>query len=152
MREKENLLNDYENDLGFIFDPTSTEINTLYKSSTPLIPDTEFFSKIKNLETVLNDDEKAKKYRNAITKAVFKVLADLALKTAGKNPDIDKRAILPVAKDSRGKDKIIGLPGGDIAAFAGFASKKSRRYAFEYARLNTVTTLQLQNNGNSLYK
>ena len=141
---EENNLPEYANDLSFILNPTPNEVHTLYNSKESLLPNTIFFDKIDTLDTTLADVNKALKYKEVITKAVLKVISDLALGTAGKNQKITKRAILPVSITG---DKIIDLPGHDVAAFAGFASKKSKEYAFEYARLNTAMTLQLGSNG-----
>ena len=74
---------------------------------------------------------------NIFASTVFKVIADISLDTAGKNPKAINAAILPINEDK----EIIDLPGTEIQAFAGFASKPSKKYAFEYGRLSTLMAL-----------
>ncbi len=74
---------------------------------------------------------------NIFAATVFKVMADVSLDTAGKNPKAINAAILPINE----KKQIIHLPGTEIEAFAGFASKPSKKYAFEYGRFATLKAL-----------
>lgn len=131
-------LNSFKKDLSFLF---KTKENTASQFlSIDRLPNNLYLSTLSELNAELKDPEKAAKYNEIITRAVFKVLADLALGTAGKNQLIDKRVILPVTSDGK---NIVDLPGHHVAAFAGFASDKSKEYAFEYARLNAAMTLAI---------
>ncbi|GAA3623290.1 hypothetical protein GCM10022397_06260 [Flavivirga jejuensis] len=77
------------------------------------------------------------KSQNIFASTIFRVIADVSLNTAGKNPNAINAAILPIDSNNR----IIDLPGTDIEAFAGFASKESKEYAFEYGRYATLKAL-----------
>ncbi|WP_299431826.1 patatin-like phospholipase family protein [uncultured Aquimarina sp.] len=79
-----------------------------------------------------------KEDRNGFAQTVFKVIADFALNTDGKNENAYRAAILPVNKNLN----TIELPGSEIEAFGGFASLKARKYAFEFARLSTLLSLK----------
>ncbi len=74
---------------------------------------------------------------NLFAATVFKVIVEVSLNTAGKNPRAIKAAILPMDKNQN----IIDLPGTEIEAFAGFASEKSKNYSFQYGRLATLKAL-----------
>ncbi|WP_299113674.1 hypothetical protein [uncultured Winogradskyella sp.] len=74
---------------------------------------------------------------NLFAATVFKVIVEVSLNTAGKNPKAIKAAILPMDKNQN----IIDLPGTEIEAFAGFASEKSKNYSFQYGRLATLKAL-----------
>ncbi|MDH7445231.1 patatin-like phospholipase family protein [Aquimarina sp. 2201CG14-23] len=76
--------------------------------------------------------------RNGFAQTVFKVIADFALNTDGKNENAYRAAILPINKNL----DTIELPGSEIEAFGGFASLKARQYAFEFARLSTLLSLK----------
>ncbi len=76
--------------------------------------------------------------QNGFAQTVFKVIADFALNTDGKNENAFRAAILPINKNL----DTIELPGSEIEAFGGFASLKARKYAFEFARLSTLLSLK----------
>ncbi|SEL13832.1 Patatin-like phospholipase [Aquimarina amphilecti] len=76
--------------------------------------------------------------KNIFAQTVFKVIADFALNTDGKNENAYRAAILPINKNLN----TIELPGSEIEAFGGFASLKARKYAFEFARLSTLLSLK----------
>lgn len=116
------------------------------KKTSSKVSKTAFLNTITSLDKNIRESSHSED-KDSIARAVFKVVANLALQTAGKNNEIDKRAILPVALDLNNESKIIDLPGAEIEAFAGFASLNSKEYAFEYARLNTAKTLMLKNQG-----
>ncbi|WP_027393057.1 patatin-like phospholipase family protein [Aquimarina latercula] len=79
-----------------------------------------------------------KEDKNIFAQTVFKVIADFALNTDGKNENAYRAAILPINKNLN----TIELPGSEIEAFGGFASIKARKYAFEFARLSTLLSLK----------
>ncbi len=78
--------------------------------------------------------------KNIFAATVFKVITEVSLNTAGKNPCAINAAILPIDKDNN----IMDLPGTEIQAFAGFASLTSKKYAFQYARLATLKSLSAE--------
>ena len=75
--------------------------------------------------------------QNTFAQSVFKIIIDFALNTDGKNVAAERVAVIPISTDL----EVISLPGEEIQAFGGFASKASREYAFEYARLSTLLSL-----------
>ncbi len=75
---------------------------------------------------------------NVFAQTVFRMMADFSLKTVGKNERAEQLSILPVAPEVL---YTVKLPGSEVAAFAGFASLESRKYAFEYGRLSTLLSL-----------
>ncbi|MBW1294354.1 patatin-like phospholipase family protein [Aquimarina litoralis] len=91
----------------------------------------------KNLKLTEKEDQ------NAFAQTVFKVIADFALNTDGKNENAYRAAILPINKTLN----TIELPGSEIEAFGGFASPKARKYAFEFARLSTLLSLKESKGG-----
>ncbi|WP_378182282.1 patatin-like phospholipase family protein [Aquimarina sp. SS2-1] len=105
--------------------------------------------KIKKSETLKIDDAyrilklETKEDKNGFAQTVFKVIADFALNTDGKNENAYRAAILPVNKNL----DTIELPGSEIEAFGGFASFKARKYAFEFARLSTLFSLKESKGG-----
>ncbi len=97
-----------------------------------------------------------------LAKELLKLIVDVALDTFGKNSHADLISIFPkkikdISQEENGdlnkKTNIIGditeegelvkLPGHEVEAFAGFGSKRSRKYAFEYGRLSSVKTLYI---------
>ncbi len=80
--------------------------------------------------------------KQIFARTVFKVIAEVSLDTAGKNPKATNAAILPINM----QENIIDLPGTEIAAFAGFSSLSSKEYAFEYGRFSALLSLK-SNNG-----
>ncbi|GAA3513532.1 hypothetical protein GCM10022393_29160 [Aquimarina addita] len=76
--------------------------------------------------------------RNGFAQTVFKVIADFALNTDGKNENAYRAAILPINK----RLDTVELPGSEIQAFGGFSSLKARQYAFEFARLSALLSLK----------
>ncbi|MFD0990476.1 patatin-like phospholipase family protein [Mariniflexile jejuense] len=83
------------------------------------------------------------KDKNLFARAVFKIIFDFSLNTYGKNPKAERVAILPI----NSKKEVISLPGEEVSAFGGFASKKARQYAFHYARLSTLSSLSATDEG-----
>jgi len=81
--------------------------------------------------------------KNGFAQTVFKVIADFALNTDGKNENAFRAAILPINKNL----DTIELPGSEIEAFGGFASLKARKYAFEFAKLSTLLSLKTNKGG-----
>ncbi|MHA7056173.1 patatin-like phospholipase family protein [Aquimarina sp. M1] len=106
-------------------------------------------NKIKKSETLKIDDAYkilnlvSKEDKNGFAQTVFKVIADFALNTDGKNENAFRAAILPINKNL----DTIELPGSEIEAFGGFASLKARKYAFEFARLSTLLSLRANTGG-----
>jgi len=72
---------------------------------------------------------------------IYKIIADISLRIAGKNQEANRIAILPTNTDL----DIINLPGVEMAAFGGFASVESRIYASEYAKRSTLISLNEAN-------
>lgn len=136
--ESLSYLRSFKKDLSFLLDTKENSESDFLTADRS--PNAKYIDKVVGLKKEGGSDSKNQQYNEIITRAVFKVLADLALGTAGKNPVIDKRVILPVTSDG---EKIVDLPGHNIAAFAGFASQKAKEYAFEYARLNATMTLAI---------
>jgi hypothetical protein len=96
---------------------------------------------LRNSEKALNINSEEDK---DILRKLFKILADLALDTAGKNPNIDLITIQParlIQTQDGLKPEIIDLPGHEIAAFAGFSSTSSQQYVTEYAKLNAFQAM-----------
>ncbi len=75
--------------------------------------------------------------QDLFARTVFKIIFDFSLNTDGKNEQVERVAILPL----NSIDEVTRLPGEEISAFGGFASKKAREYAFHYGRLSTLNSL-----------
>ncbi|MGY3791347.1 patatin-like phospholipase family protein [Aquimarina sp. 433] len=104
-----------------------------------LIDNTIATSKSLDIATVYNTLKLTKKEnQNVFAQTVFKVIADFALNTDGKNENAYRAAILPINKTLN----TIELPGSEIEAFGGFASEKARNYSFAFARLSTLISLK----------
>ena len=114
------------------------ELNDLEKLKK-LIDNTIATSKSLDIRTVYNTLKLTKKEdQNVFAQTVFKVIADFALNTDGKNENAYRAAILPINKTLN----TIELPGSEIEAFGGFASEKARNYSFSFARLSTLISLK----------
>ncbi len=92
----------------------------------------------------INDPNEEELRKVVFAKTIFKMMADFSLKTVGKNKNAENMSILPIAPDSL---NTIELPGDEIAAFAGFASLKSRIYSFNYGKLSTLLSLGEKEDG-----
>lgn len=75
--------------------------------------------------------------RTAFAQAVFKMIIDFSLNTDGKRENAFRAAILPITSNL----ETTQLPGEEIFAFGGFASVKSRKYAFEYSKYSALLSL-----------
>ncbi len=99
---------------------------------------------ISKIDQVYNELKLIEKIdQNGFAQTVFKVIADFALNTDGKNQNAVRTAILPINKNL----DTIELPGSEIEAFGGFASLKARKYAFEFAKLSTLLSLKANAGG-----
>ncbi|MGJ5641143.1 hypothetical protein [Formosa sp. S-31] len=102
----------------------------------------------KEVYPVLNkgfDEVHWEKRNNLFAQTIFKIVTDFSLRTVGKNSQAEFMAILPISPEE--EFLTIQLPGDEVQAFAGFASKPSRIYSFEYGRLSTLISLSTFNNG-----
>ena len=70
--------------------------------------------------------------------SVFLAISEMALNQFGKDVNAERAGIFPVNIDL----KIEELPGSEIAAFAGFASKKAREACFAKGRLDSIVCLE----------
>jgi hypothetical protein len=71
--------------------------------------------------------------------SIFLAIAEMALNQFGKDFTAERAGILPVNNNL----KIEALPGSDMAAFAGFASKKAREICFAKGRLDSAVCLEV---------
>lgn len=71
--------------------------------------------------------------------AFFSLVVEVSLDTTGKDENAVRAAITPTHSLDMG---IVNLPGSEIAAFGGFASFEARKYAFDYARLSSIISLE----------
>lgn len=115
----------------FMDDASKEYLFPKYKNECPADKPMCFSKKMMHIKSTENQSQ--------VTKFMLKLLSELALDTAGKNPDVMKRSIFPLTADEK---HIIDLPGSDFEAFSGFASKSSREYAFAYGKLNAYLVLK----------
>ncbi len=77
--------------------------------------------------------------RDEMLKVCFMILSNISLNTLGKDKNALRIGITPHDINS---NKTIKLPGVELQAFAGFVSKTSREYSFEYGKLCAYNTLK----------
>nr|HMU03046.1 hypothetical protein [Saprospiraceae bacterium] len=75
-----------------------------------------------------------------IGSSLFLAIAELGLNQFGKDVDAERAGIFPIQGQS-GDFKVENLPGHEIAAFSGFASKDAREACFAKGRLDALKCL-----------
>lgn len=113
-----------------------TDLNKLNAVSKKILnPDHK--DEFKNLKSLRDELKYPESDETIFAYTIYKIIADISLRIAGKNQEANRIAILP----TNSKLNIIDLPGVEVAAFGGFASVESRLYASEYAKRSALISL-----------